>query len=64
MLAPHYISQKPDKAWAQFAPKTVGIVESLIGSITMNTAFIGITSRSPTGLETNLGNPSPTLYLI
>ena len=64
MLGPHYISQKPDNARACSAPEPAGFVESLIGSITINNAFLGITSRNPTGLETNLGNLSPTRYLI
>lgn len=54
MLGQHYMSQKPDKA------RDRGFVESIIGSINKNTAFLAITSRSPTGLKSNLGNPGMT----
>ena len=57
-------SQKPVKGQAQFILNPAGFVESLIGSIAINNAFLGKTSRSPTGLETNWVNPSPTRYLI
>ena len=50
----------PDKVWAQFASKPAGFVETTIGSITKITINLAIICTSPTGLKTNLGNPSPT----
>ena len=61
MLGPNYVSQKPDKVWAQFASKPAGFVETTIGSITKIHINSTKASRSPSGLKTDKGNLSPKL---
>ena len=56
MLGPHYISQKPDKARAQYPPKPAGFVENLIGSIIKNIIY---SFQKPDGLGDKYVKPEP-----